>query len=180
MILSVTFLAWHSQSLVSWDTSARRCCYSSSLKSSISSFRVRNCLDWFRVPVIACLGGSYIIFPLAEFFTEWLLCRYRFDPKTGLLYPSIAVFEKPPSLLTNIILRIFAALHLVKLTYGPDRRNIKSTTNLTILCMVLCLFGPMKEPNLTKSIMAIQAAGSVLAFVIRYAGAGLFYESTRR
>jgi UDP-N-acetylglucosamine--dolichyl-phosphate N-acetylglucosaminephosphotransferase len=46
--------------------------------------------------------------------------------------------------------------------------------------MTLCLFGPMTEPNLTKSIMAIQAAGSVLAFVVRYAGAGMFYDSTRR
>ncbi|KAK9893775.1 hypothetical protein P389DRAFT_212899 [Cystobasidium minutum MCA 4210] len=112
----------------------------------------------------------------------------RFDPKTGLLYPSIAVFEKPPSLLTTFILRTFAMLRLVELTYDTssssngkkNKKHIKSTTNLTLICMVLCLFGPMREPNLTKTLMAIQAAGSVLAFVIRYAGAGLFYESTRR
>lgn len=109
------------------------------------------------------------------------LDNFRFDPKTGLLYPSVAIFDKkPPTLLTTVILRIFAAFRLVELTYTKDKKQIKSTTNLTIICMVLCLFGPMKEANLTKSIMAIQAAGSVLAFVIRYAGAGLFYESSRR
>ena len=68
----------------------------------------------------------------------------------------------------------------MELTYTEDERQIKSTTNLTLICMVLCLFGPMREVNLTKSLMAIQAAGSVLAFVVRYAGAGMFYESSRR
>jgi UDP-N-acetylglucosamine--dolichyl-phosphate N-acetylglucosaminephosphotransferase len=104
----------------------------------------------------------------------------RFDSATGLLYPSTATFTKPPSALTTVILRLFKLLHFVQLTYSSDGKTIVACTNLTILNMILCLSGPMKEPSLTKAVMAVQIGGSILAFVIRYAGAGLFYESNRR
>ena len=71
----------------------------------------------------------------------------------------------------------------MQLTYAPQegsKTRIVTCTNLTILNMILCLFGPMREESLTKVTMLLQAGGSVLAFTIRYAGAGLFYDSTRR
>lgn len=105
---------------------------------------------------------------------------HRFEAATGLLYPSTATFTSPPSLVTTLILRILALFGLVKVQYSKDGRTIISTTNLTIINTVLCICGPLREDRLTMAIMAIQAAGSVLAFAIRYAGAGLFYDERRR
>lgn len=92
----------------------------------------------------------------------------------------MAPLTKPPSFFTSFVLRLFAAFRLVELTYSKDGKNIIACTNLTLICMVLCIFGPMKENSLTKTLLAVQAGGSVLAFTIRYAGSGLFYDQSRR
>lgn len=105
---------------------------------------------------------------------------FSLDKQSGLLRPSSAVFERNPSLVCRILLRLFSALGLVQLKFSKDGKNIIATTNLTIINMLLCIFGPMREDRLTTVVMSVQAAGSLLAFAIRYAGAGFFYDASRR
>lgn len=100
---------------------------------------------------------------------------YRVDAKSGLLQPSYATFDKPLKPLGCLALGTLSLLGLAKL-----RRNregvIIASTNLTLINVVLVLLGPMKESTLTTVIMLVQVAGSVLAFVVRYAGASWFYQ----
>ncbi|KAI0081567.1 N-acetylglucosaminephosphotransferase [Panus rudis PR-1116 ss-1] len=106
----------------------------------------------------------------------------RFDKETGLLYPSkteLSTKDKPPSELAVLILRVFSALRFVELTEGPDGRPTE-TTNLTLLNTLLVNFGPMREDVLTKLLIKVQVAGSVLAFVVRYGLAWLVYDGNRR
>ncbi|KAF7299059.1 UDP-N-acetylglucosamine--dolichyl-phosphate N-acetylglucosaminephosphotransferase [Mycena indigotica] len=104
----------------------------------------------------------------------------RIDHDTNLLHPSQAYFEKSPSPLTTMVLRILAALGLAKLTPHPTTGTIASTTNLTILNFFLVRLGPMSEKRLVQTLMGAQVAGSVLAFVVRYGLAGLVYDGNRR
>jgi len=97
-----------------------------------------------------------------------------------LLYPSIVKFEaRPPTKLASLILRILAFFRLVRLTTN-EKGTIVSTTNLTILNVLLVLFGPMTESTLVKLVIATQITGSALAFVVRYGLAGLVYDGDRR
>ncbi|TFY54392.1 hypothetical protein EVJ58_g8891 [Rhodofomes roseus] len=105
----------------------------------------------------------------------------RFDAETGLLYPSTASFkEHAPSRLATVVLRVLAAPRFVRLTADPKTGEIAETTNLTILNAFLLRFGPMREDSLVKVLIAIQVAGSVFAFVVRYGLAGLVYDGNRR
>ncbi|KAJ3565371.1 hypothetical protein NP233_g7672 [Leucocoprinus birnbaumii] len=104
----------------------------------------------------------------------------RFDGNTNLLYPSKAMFEKPPSKLTTFVLRVFATLGLTELTVHPSSGVILEATNLTILNFFLVRLGPMNEKRLVQVLMCSQVAGSVIAFVVRYGLAGLVYDGDRR
>ncbi|KZT09324.1 N-acetylglucosaminephosphotransferase [Laetiporus sulphureus 93-53] len=107
--------------------------------------------------------------------------RYVFDADSGLLHPSKAEFkDHPPSRLAELILRAFATLGFVQLTEDPHTYQITETTNMTILNVFLLRLGPMREDSLVKVLIASQAAGSVLAFVVRYGLAGLVYDGNRR
>ena len=99
----------------------------------------------------------------------------RFDAETRLLHPSVAEFkEKRPSGLATLVLRVFSALGLVRLSVDAQTGAITSTTNLTILNVFLLRLGPMREDSLTRVLMVTQVsrrvlnwrvlAGSVVAF----------------
>ena len=75
-----------------------------------------------------------------------------------MLYPSKAEFKKPPSRLTTAVLKILAALRLIKLSQNPET-GLPETTNLTILNVFLLLLGPMKEDALVKTLISTQASG---------------------
>jgi hypothetical protein len=126
----------------------------------------------------------------------------RFDPSSGLLRPSLVLFEEPPPLHTKVVLRILEALHLVKLERVPiptpsgtnasttgkpplsdqsaGTGQIVSSTNLTILNFMLVHFGPLHEKSLCTLMGVLQVACSVLAFAIRYGAAGWVYGGERR
>jgi UDP-N-acetylglucosamine--dolichyl-phosphate N-acetylglucosaminephosphotransferase len=92
----------------------------------------------------------------------------------------VAKFEdKSPSRLTTLILKVLACLRLIRIT-TDEKGNITSTTNLTILNVLLVLFGPRTEKTLVQLVIATQLAGSVLAFVVRYGLASLVYDGDRR
>jgi len=102
------------------------------------------------------------------------------DHTTGLLHPSTATFEDaPPSRLASLILKTLAYLRLVCIT-TDEKGAITSTTNLTILNVLLVLFGPRTEKTLVQLTIATQLVGSFLAFVVRYGLAGLVYDGDRR
>ncbi|KAJ8520858.1 hypothetical protein ONZ45_g2377 [Pleurotus djamor] len=104
----------------------------------------------------------------------------RFDSNTNLLHPSKAMFERPPSRLSTLLLRVFAMLGLAEITPHPKSGVILETTNLTILNFLLVRLGPMTEKKLVKTLMLVQVAGSLFAFFIRYGLAGLLYDGDRR
>ncbi|KXN88194.1 UDP-N-acetylglucosamine--dolichyl-phosphate N-acetylglucosaminephosphotransferase [Leucoagaricus sp. SymC.cos] len=104
----------------------------------------------------------------------------RFDASQNLLYPSKAIFEKPPSKVTTLVLRVFATLGLTELTIHPSTGIILEATNLTILNFFLIRLGPMNEKRLVQVLICSQVAGSVVAFVVRYGLAGLMYDGDRR
>jgi len=104
----------------------------------------------------------------------------RYVSSSGLLYPSTVTFTKPPSTLLTIILKFLSLFKMVQLTYSSDKTTIIKSTNLTLLCLILCWFGPMKEESLTKSIMGVQVLGSLIAFAVRYGASSLFYDDSRR
>ncbi|EKM51933.1 uncharacterized protein PHACADRAFT_262350 [Phanerochaete carnosa HHB-10118-sp] len=103
----------------------------------------------------------------------------RFDKETGLLYPSKAIFEKPPSALTTAILNVLSTLRLINLSKNPET-GLPETTNLTILNVFLVNLGPMKEDSLVQVLISTQVTGSVLAFAVRYGLAWLLYDGNRR
>ena len=81
----------------------------------------------------------------------------RFDAETGLLHPSTASFkEHAPTRLAVLVLRVLAALRLVRLTEDPRTGAITETTNLTILNVFLLRFGPRREDGLVKVLIASQ------------------------
>jgi UDP-N-acetylglucosamine--dolichyl-phosphate N-acetylglucosaminephosphotransferase len=79
-----------------------------------------------------------------------------FDAKSGLLHPSTALFERPPGTLSALVLRVFEALGLTRLTRHPTNGVIMEATNLTILNFFLLHAGPLSEPALTRVLMASQ------------------------
>ncbi|KAK4048692.1 tunicamycin resistance protein [Microbotryomycetes sp. JL201] len=105
----------------------------------------------------------------------------RLDRKTGLLVPSMAVIplEKRRSASLRSVLETLSFLKLVKLERDEDG-SINACSNLTILNLILVSFGSMREDSLTICLMSLQAAGSVLAFVVRYGVAGFLYDKSRR
>lgn len=91
-------------------------------------------------------------------------CYFRFDPATNLLYPSKAVFERPPSRLATFILQIFSMLGLTVSTPHPKTGLINETTNLTLLNFLLVRLGPMSEKRLVQVLMCVQVSDD-LSFV---------------
>lgn len=62
----------------------------------------------------------------------------------------------------------------------PKEGQILSSTNLTILNLILVHFGPMHEATLCSAIAGVQVASSALAFTIRYGIGSLVYGGERR
>ncbi|TFL01865.1 N-acetylglucosaminephosphotransferase [Pterulicium gracile] len=104
----------------------------------------------------------------------------RLDPRTNLLHPSHTPFPHPPSKLSTLVLHTLSLLGLTQLTLHPKSGMIMEATNLTILNALLVRLGPMREERLVRVVVAVQVAGSVVAFVIRYGLAGMVYDGDRR
>jgi hypothetical protein len=117
------------------------------------------------------------------------------------LEPSFAPLQKPPHPIVDKILRLLASLHLVRLytvsdpppssitgtsiistlssdetlmERGPD--EIIACSNLTLINLVLVMFGPMREDYLCLMLLAIQTVSGGLGFVIRHRLAFLVYD----
>lgn len=96
----------------------------------------------------------------------------------GRLDPSTAEIENPSSL-TILVLQVLHFFRLANVKISRDRRRAE-TTNLTLINFILTKTGPIKEYTLTRWVVIIQIACSMLAFFVRYGLASLVYDGDRR
>jgi len=95
--------------------------------------------------------------------------------KYGTLSPSYAECNKNNiSIIGKMCLKLFSIFKIIHIEENADG-NIKCN-NLTLINLCLLFFGPTNEKTLTVVLLIIQFVCSVLAFVIRYPLASLFYD----
>lgn len=102
----------------------------------------------------------------------------RLQPN-GKLEASIVEFPRPPSRLQRVILLVAELPGLVRLV-KLDNGQIISSTNLTLISVVLVRFGQMREDRLAMAIMLIQAFFGVVGFIIRHKLALLVFTDDNR
>ncbi|XP_015601179.1 UDP-N-acetylglucosamine--dolichyl-phosphate N-acetylglucosaminephosphotransferase isoform X1 [Cephus cinctus] len=99
----------------------------------------------------------------------------KYDRETEKLNMSVAVFKKSDlNSLSRLIMGVFRTFRIVK--WQEDKEGTVTCNNLTLINFVLLVAGPMREPTLTTILIIIQIVSSLLAFVIRYPLAWVFYD----
>ncbi|XP_034942856.1 UDP-N-acetylglucosamine--dolichyl-phosphate N-acetylglucosaminephosphotransferase [Chelonus insularis] len=99
----------------------------------------------------------------------------RFNKDTGKLDPSVVIFNKSElNKLARLIMNLFKTLKLVK--WEEDKDGTVTCNNLTLINFLLISIGPTKEVKVTKMLLLIQVASTILTFLIRYPFASLFYD----
>ena len=104
------------------------------------------------------------------------LPKYLSD-QDKLTYSVLKYQEKDLNIIGRLIINVFSFLKIVKLktNNGEDDLYVESN-NLTLINYFLVLFGPMHERKLTSLLIAFQVACTLIAFIIRYPLASLFYD----
>ena len=76
------------------------------------------------------------------------------------------------------MLKIFSLLGLCDIRHnvGEDGEYMECS-NLTIINLAIKMLGPVNEGALTKVLLAVQILCSIIALVIRYPLAKLFYDT---
>jgi hypothetical protein len=130
-----------------------------------------------------------------------LIILFSLNLKTGKLEPSFTHLQKPLHPIVDKILRLLASLHLVRIftVSDPPPSSITGTSiisnmssdetlmergvdeiiacsNLTLINLVLVMFGPMREDYLCLMLLAIQTVSGALGFIIRHRLAFLVYD----
>ncbi|XP_034195495.2 alg7 dolichyl-phosphate N-acetylglucosaminephosphotransferase [Osmia lignaria lignaria] len=99
----------------------------------------------------------------------------KYNKETDKLTISNTVFNKKDiGVIGSFILWIFGKLNIIK--WEEDDKGIITCNNFTLINFVLIKIGPMREPTLTLTLLLIQVVSSLLAFVIRYPLASIFYD----
>lgn len=117
---------------------------------------------------------------------------FRYDPESDILYPSTFEYDwRETGILGRLFVFLYRKLGIIKLTEINSSGNIVSGdsinpgsgssssigtsgrvrlegTNCTLVNLMLIVFNPMREDNLTKCILVLQLLCSLLAFFIRY------------
>jgi hypothetical protein len=127
--------------------------------------------------------------------------NFSLNLKTGKLEPSFTQFQKPMHPIVIRVLRALASLHLIAIytnsnppptiipgtnlkpsadgipvEHDSDPDEIIACSNLTLINLVLVIFGPMREDYLCLTLLAIQTVCGALGFVIRHKLAFLVYD----
>lgn len=97
----------------------------------------------------------------------------------GKLDASIVEFPRPPSYLQSLLLNLASMLGMVRLC-RLENGQIISSTNFTLISMVLVRCGQMREDRLALTIMAIQALFGCIGFFIRHRLARLIFNDDNR
>ncbi|KAK2170087.1 hypothetical protein LSH36_4g02025 [Paralvinella palmiformis] len=118
------------------------------------------------------------IFSVPQLFHLVPCPRHRlphYDPQTNLQSMSYTEYKPESlSLLARLIIQVFSALRLVDVQRG-DKGMVKCS-NMTIITLFLKMFGPMHESKLTSALLITQVFSSIIALMIRYPLAMLFYN----
>ena len=103
----------------------------------------------------------------------------RYNPETDKVSMSYSRF-KPSDLRFpgGLVLKIFHLCGLCDFRHnvGEDGEYMECS-NLTIINLMIKVLGPINEGTLTKVLLGIQVLCSVIALVIRYPLAKLFYDT---
>lgn len=86
---------------------------------------------------------------------------------TKFVYSDLNIFGK-------IVIKLFK---MFKLIQWIEKEDVIITNNLTLINLVLLYLGPLHEAKLTTILILIQVICTILAFVIRYPLAYLFYDN---
>ncbi|XP_063916550.1 UDP-N-acetylglucosamine--dolichyl-phosphate N-acetylglucosaminephosphotransferase [Zophobas morio] len=98
----------------------------------------------------------------------------KFNSKTDKLEISTTKFRYSD---LNIIGKFIISLFkMFKLIQWQEKEDYVITNNLTLINLVLYYLGPLHEASLTVILLCIQVFCSVLAFIIRYPLAWIFYD----
>lgn len=100
----------------------------------------------------------------------------KFNPDTEKLETSKAIIDKSGlGVLGKLILSVFKKFKIIE--YKETQTSI-TVNNFTLINYYLVILGPQHEVNLTMQLITFQVVCSIMAFIIRYPLASLFYDST--
>lgn len=102
----------------------------------------------------------------------------RLNTKTGKLEMSYSKFKtKSLSFLGTFILKVAESLRLVTIHRGESEDGaFTECNNMTLINLLLKVFGPTHERNLTLLLLLLQVLSSAVTFSIRYQLVRLFYD----
>ncbi|KAH7030999.1 glycosyl transferase family 4-domain-containing protein [Microdochium trichocladiopsis] len=137
-------------------------------------FAVVSILGHFSKTLVLLLlpQGFNFLYSTPQLFGLLPCPRHRlphFNARTGLLEPSVAVFEKDrqPRAPVAYALRLLARLRLLRLKESEDGL-IEETSNLTILNLWLVWRGPLREDRLAIEITIMQSLVGILGLLVRH------------
>lgn len=98
----------------------------------------------------------------------------KFNSKTDRLEISTTNFlYSDLSLLGKLIVNVFRIFRLIQ---WQEKDGYVVTNNFTLINLVLLYLGPLHEAKLTSILIGIQIVCTLIAFVIRYPLASIFYD----
>lgn len=98
----------------------------------------------------------------------------KFNSKTDRLEISTTVFRYSDlNLLGKFVVRIFRLFRLIQWNV---KDGLIVTNNFTLINLVLLYLGPLHEAKLTSILIGIQVFCTIVAFIIRYPLASIFYD----
>lgn len=102
----------------------------------------------------------------------------RLNTETGKLEMSYSKFKtKSLSFLGTFILKVAESLRLVTVRQSENEDGaFTECNNMTLINLLLKIFGPIHERNLTLLLLLLQILGSAVTFSIRYQLVRLFYD----
>ncbi|XP_023381629.1 UDP-N-acetylglucosamine--dolichyl-phosphate N-acetylglucosaminephosphotransferase isoform X2 [Pteropus alecto] len=102
----------------------------------------------------------------------------RLNTNTGKLEMSYSKFKtKSLSFLGTFILKVAESFQLVTVHQSENEDGaFTECNNMTLINLLLKVFGPMHERNLTLLLLLLQILGSAVTFSIRYQLVRLFYD----
>lgn len=103
----------------------------------------------------------------------------RLQPSGKLDASTLEFSERSPTALQRVILEVCSVIGLVRLTRDAEG-VIRTSTNFTLISLVLVRCGQMREDTLAAAIMLIQLCFGVLGFLVRHRLARLVFTDDNR
>ncbi|KAK9239846.1 glycosyl transferase family 4-domain-containing protein [Lipomyces kononenkoae] len=92
----------------------------------------------------------------------------KLNVETGLLEPSRVYFGVPPKGVQLLLLTTLGKVKLLDLERDPDSRTIRSSSNFTVINLVLTWTGPLREDKLAVLLLGIQAGCCAVGLIARH------------